>query len=265
MDKSDYDFLWTFCGLSVDYILNVCCLETLGNVLREKYPQMCGDFRSDGFYTVYLKKNTQAAPSLSPSVFGYLRKKAVKEFYSLLALDNLTYRRQLQKEIFDYMYEGNRNTLNLWGYFDFRLSRYYDLIERAVHNTLNRYSETRDYEKCLKMIGEITVNREHRLKVLHIVFLPGGGFLLLNENGEIMENAEINHEMTAAINLGLKLDDILSAVFIYYAPLEIVVHNNGFAVNTVSPMVWDMAGAEVCFCGGCGVCVKYGGKLFAEV
>ena len=87
----------------------------------------------------------------------------------------------------------------------------------------------------------------------------------MNENNEIMEADEINGEMGAAISLGLKLDDVLTAAFVYYAPQEIVVHNYCNAKNTVSSMVWDMAGANVVFCDGCGVCDKYRLPIFAEV
>ena len=149
-NQRDNDFLWTFCGLSVDYILNVCCYETIGNVLQVKYPETCRDFLLCNYEPVYLNggKSKELVPQ-SP-LFKSLQKKAAKEFYSLLALDNLTYREQLQGEIFDYMSEDNKDTLNLWGYFDFRLGKYYDLIDRAVSNVLNQYLEVCDYEKCLK-------------------------------------------------------------------------------------------------------------------
>ena len=265
--QADNDLLWTFCGVSVDYIFNVCCMETMGNVLSLKYRESLGSFFGGQEIDYYRRTSRALDNNLfedSPLFFELLKKSA-KEFYSLLSLDNLTYREQLQGEIFDYMRESESNSINLWGYFDFRLGRYLDLIDKAVSNTLNQYLETMDYERCLKIIGESIINSEHRVKILHVVFLASGGFLLLNENNEIMEADEINDEMGAAISLGLKLDDVLTAAFVYYAPQEIVVHNYCNAKNTVSSMVWDMAGANVVFCDGCGMCDKYRLPIFAEV
>lgn len=254
MDSNrDGDLLWTFCGLSVNYILNVCCVEAARGLLELKYPERCfGCEHKDG-------------ERLPTAEFRRLHRRAVKEFYSLLALDNLTYREQLQGDIFNYMQEENRSAINPWGYFDFRLEKYQLLIERAVDNTLNQYLENQDYKKCLKLIGEAAINAEHRVKTLHVIFLPSGGFILLDQNNEILEADEINEELGTAVDLGLKLDDVLTAAFIYYAPEEIVVHNYSSCKNRVSAMVWDMAPSTVSFCEGCERCSKYTGPVFAEV
>ncbi len=88
---------------------------------------------------------------------------------------------------------------------------------------------------------------------------------MLDQNNEILEADEINEELGTAVDLGLKLDDVLTAAFIYYAPEEIVVHNYGSCKSRVSAMVWDMAPAAVSFCEGCERCSKYTGPVFAEV
>lgn len=254
--NSDGDLLWTFCGLSVNYILNVCCVEVVRGVLEMQYAERCMGVWGEDCEGGYCRK---------PAEFTRLHRRAVKEFYSLLTLDNLTYREQLQGEIFDFMREENRCTINPWGYFNFRLERYQRLIDRAVDNTLNQYLEIEDYKKCLKLIGEAAINAEHRVKILHVIFLPSGGFLLLDQNNEILEADEINEELGTAVTLGLKLDDVLTAAFIYYAPEEIIVHNYGSCRSRVSAMVWDMAPGTVSFCEGCERCSKYIGPVFAEV
>lgn len=265
--EADKDFLWTFCGLSVDYILNVCCAETIGGLLRTKYCELCGEFLQEQTESC---DKTVSAVSLSA---GYsvqaapfdLYQKALKEFYALLSLDNLTFREQLQGDLFDYMLGAKTDRINPWGYFDFRLGRYQELISRAVNNTLNQYIESMDYKKCLRLIGEAAIHSEHKVKVLHVIFLLDGKFILLNEKNEVLEAAEISEEIGTAVTLGLKLDDALAEAFIYYAPEKIVVHNYNNSKSRVSPAIWDMAGVGVSFCEGCERCAKYAVPIFADI
>ncbi|MGI5825283.1 MAG: sporulation protein YtxC [Bacillota bacterium] len=267
MENKDSDLLWVFSGLSGDYILKVCCVQSVEHVLRLKFSGITDSLKQD------MQNNSGGICRCDyyrdsadfNEVFSELRQKSVREFYSLLALDNLTYREQLRGDIFDYLNECNMDTINPWGYFDFRLPGYQYLIERAVNNIVNQYLEKQDYDRCLKMIGEIAAHALHKIKILHVIFLFGGGFLLLNDQYEVLEASELKEELDTAVSLGLKLDDVLAAAFIYYAPEKITVHNYQSAETRVSPMIWDMAGVPVDFCNGCEICHKYIMPVFAEV
>ena len=269
--KNDSDLLWLFSGLSMDYILNICCVQAIDHTFRQRFSEIKKtekvEKKEEYRFCKNRSKRTEcyADAEKNKMIFAELKKKSIGEFYSLLALDNLTYREQLQGDIFNYLRENAKNTINPWGYFDFRLPRYQYLIERAVNNIVNGYLEQRDYERCIKVIEAIAVRTVRKTKILHVVFTHSGGFILLNENNEILEAAEIREELANAKNLGLKLDDVLTAVFVYYAPERIVVHNFQNANPGVSPMIWELAGVPVDFCSGCKVCFKYIAPVFLEV
>ncbi len=258
-EKGNDNALWLFSQLSMEYILNVCCVGAVDHLLRLK---------------ISANSLGQTAPPYSTENKGFdvdermlfdLKKKAVKELYSLLALENLTYRERLQGDIFDYLRESDQTVFHPWGYFDFRLSEYQRLAEKAVDHILNQYWEQRDYQRCLKLIGETVSHADRRLRILHVIFLSSGGFLLLNEQLEVLEREELRSELDTAVDLGLKLDDVLAAAFLFYAPERIVVHNYQSAGARVSAMVWDLAGVPVKFCTGCAVCRKYIIPVFADV
>lgn len=258
------ELLWLFSGISTDYILKVCCVQAVDYILRLRLAEIGG----------YLKKETncmdrtqenRCAEQSETVIFAKLRRQSLAEFYTLLKLNNLTYREQLQGDIFDYLQENNRSTINLWGYFDFRLPVYQRLLEKAVDNTVNCCLEQMDYRRCLQAVEDMASAAAYRTRILHIIFTAAGGFILLNENNEVLESAEIKEEMNTAAELGLKHDDVLLAVFVYYAPERIIVHNFDKARRAVSSSVWDLAGVPVDFCSGCSVCCKYIAPIFLEV
>lgn len=265
-NEKDKDMLWIFSGLSTDYILKVCCAETVEHVLRLKFPKIsCNENKRYCYNGQNLLLNKNDCLKDWQNIYMNLKKQSLVEFFSLLRLENLTYKEQLQGDIFDYLEESKSNSINPWGYFDFRLQKYQDLIDRAVNNVLNQYLEQQDYERCRKIIQEISAHALRKTKILHIIFLPAGGFILMNEYQEILETHDIKEEMETAVTLGLKLDDVLSAVFIYYAPEKIVVHQYQNAADKISPMVWDLVGVAIDFCKGCQICDKYAVSVFADV
>lgn len=259
IEKGNEDALWLFSQLSMEYILNVCCVGAVDHLLRLK---LSANFAKRG-EPLYPAENQSS--DFDEQVLPDLKKRAVKELYGLLALDNLTYRERLQGDIFDYLKESGRAVFHPWGYFDFRLSEYQRLAEKAVDHILNQYWEQQDYQRCLKVIGKAVARAGRRLRVLHVIFLSSGGFLLLDENLEVLEREDLRSELDTAVDLGLKLDDVLAAAFIFYAPERIVAHNYQSVGKRVSSMVWDLAGVPVKFCTGCAVCHKYVIPIFADV
>jgi len=123
--------------------------------------------------------------------------------------------------ILDYL--GAQQEINLDGFITFRLQEYREQLGDAIGRAVDDFLMEKEYVEFINLLRYFVDSQEPKLKLVHAIILPKGGFRLMDDKGATVTReylAESFVEVEAEVNS----EDLLVSALITIAPGRVILH-----------------------------------------
>lgn len=146
------------------------------------------------------------------------------------------------------------NELVVEGFLTFRLKDYLEELEEIVDRAVDDFLMEKEYKEFVRLLKYFVDIQEPREEEVNILFLPDGGFRLLDKNFTEIQNENLS-ELKAGLGEGEgEFEDLLISSLITLSPLQIVLHSppeeDRFSLETIKAVF----GERVRICRNCARC-----------
>ncbi len=158
--------------------------------------------------------------------------------------------------VYDYLKEDA--TMLIDGFVAFRLKEYEQLLQNLANRLVEHYIAKKEYHEFVDLLKYFVNMQQPRPHLAHVIVQDGGGYILLDEQGEDITAHCFSDFIDGECLLTEEAyDDLLISVLITLAPEELMVHNENAITNrelfsTIS-QVFD---GKITYCNACSLCKK---------
>jgi putative sporulation protein YtxC len=154
--------------------------------------------------------------------------------------------------ILDYL--GAQQEINLDGFITFRLQEYREQLGDAIGRAVDDFLMEKEYVEFINLLRYFVDSQEPKLKLVHAIILPKGGFRLMDDKGATVTReylAESFVEVEAEVNS----EDLLVSALITIAPGRVILHcstelDRLEALDTIR----SVFEGRITTCRGCRIC-----------
>jgi len=159
----------------------------------------------------------------------------------------------INQRLLCYFYEYH--SLNIDGFFAFRLQDFRREIEKIVEDTIEDFLIEKEYEDFLRLIRHFVKNAKSKFDMVHLIFFKHNYFRLYNEK---MIPIDTNPIPLSYLDNDINFEDILISSLISIAPKSVTIHKAAIKseksmLNTIINIFGEK---EVILCKGCPKCSK---------
>lgn len=155
-----------------------------------------------------------------------------------------------------YNYLSNNKNIILTGFINFRLKKYYSIIEEVVDSAVNKFVIEKEYNEFITLLKLYISSQPSNIKTVHLIYLDNYS-LLLDENKNIIN---INDEIFTAkylSDISFSSNDYILNTLLSLLPNKIFIHliNNNIDefINTLQLAFEN----KVQICTDCDICTLY--------
>lgn len=153
-------------------------------------------------------------------------------------------------------YLQDQNRINLDGFLDFRLRPYWEELEDVLYLSIDQYLNEREYQEFIQLLQHFVGILEPRHDMVHVVLTTNDGFVLLDEQGHVLQADVLTNELKAQCGYADQ-DDLLISALLSAAPSRLVLHVGTFQNRPkLIDTLQQIFSARVELCRSCDYCLK---------
>ncbi len=171
----------------------------------------------------------------------------------------ITYRHQRKKKILSELSEflSTNNYIVIDGFIRFRLKDYVNELYEVAEQAVDEFLMEREYREFIQLLKYFVDIQDPRVSCVNVTMDADGVFKLYDENGELIDNNNMEEFMIEFISSEINYEDLLISSLVTVAPSEIVFHfqpkkNQKVTVETIKKVF----PGKVRYCSGCPLCDK---------
>lgn len=123
--------------------------------------------------------------------------------------------------ILDYL--AAQPEINLDGFITFRLRDYREQLGDAIGRAVDDFLMEKEYLEFISLLRYFVDSQEPKLKLVHAIILPEGGFRLMDDKGATVTR-EYLVESFADMESDVNAEDLLVSALITIAPERVILH-----------------------------------------
>lgn len=175
-----------------------------------------------------------------------------------IMVDSPEYSKTRFKSLFiifkNYLYNNRNIFLN--GFVNFRLNKYYEILNSVVDNAVNGFILEKEYQEFISLMRLYINSRKFGTSVVHIVYSKDFT-ILLDENKNIIENSKTMSNTKFLSDISFSTNDHTLNILLELLPQKIYIHliDNIIDefINTLS-LIFEN---RINYCTECNICNLY--------
>lgn len=186
------------------------------------------------------------------------RKKILENCFSISAddfTDIFDKKFNCLKDVF-YNYLSNHKTLVLYGFINFRLNKYYNILEEIVDEAVNIFIVEKEYLEFISLLRLYVNSQKSEVNIIHIIYTEKNS-ILLDENKNIINICDDISKIKYLSDISFSTNDYILNTLLNLLPKEIYVHITQNCidefVNTLS-LIFEN---RLKICNDCNICRLY--------
>ena len=186
------------------------------------------------------------------------RKKILENCFSISAddfTDIFDKKFNCLKDIF-YNYLSNHKALVLYGFINFRLNKYYNILEEIVDEAVNIFIVEKEYLEFISLLRLYVNSQKSEVNIIHIIYTEKNS-ILLDENKNIINICDDISKIKYLSDISFSTNDYILNTLLNLLPKEIYVHITQNCidefVNTLS-LIFEN---RLKICNDCNICRLY--------
>ena len=153
-------------------------------------------------------------------------------------------------------YLNDQSRINLDGFLNFRLRHYWEELEDVLYLSIDQYLNEKEYQEFIQLLQHFVGIIEPRHELVHVVLTGADGFVLLDEQGHVLQADLLTNEFKAQSSYSDQ-DDLLLSALLSAAPKQLVLHVGTFRdrpklVDTLK----QIFSSRVVLCLSCDYCLR---------
>lgn len=124
-------------------------------------------------------------------------------------------------------YLNDQSRINLDGFLNFRLRHYWEELEDVLYLSIDQYLNEKEYQEFIQLLQHFVGIIEPRQEMVHVVLTGDDGFVLLDEQGHVLQADLLTNEFKTQ-NGYSDQDDLLLSALLSAAPKHLVLHMGTF-------------------------------------
>lgn len=175
-----------------------------------------------------------------------------------IMIDSQEYSKTRFKSLFiifkNYLY-NNRNIF-LTGFVNFRLNKYYEILNSVVDNAVNGFILEKEYQEFISLMRLYINSRKFGTSVVHIVYSKDFT-ILLNENKNIIENSKTMSNTKFLSDISFSTNDYTLNTLLELLPQKIYIHLIDNMVDEFINTLSLIFENRINYCTECNICNLY--------
>ena len=159
------------------------------------------------------------------------------------------------KEYF-YNYLNNHKSIVLCGFINFRLTKYYEILEEIVDEAVNIFIVEKEYLEFISLLRLYVNSQKSEVNVIHIVYTDKNA-ILLDENKNIINISDDISKVKYLSDISFSTNDYILNTLLNLLPKEIYVHITQNCIDEFINTLSLIFENRLKICNDCNICRLY--------
>ena len=159
------------------------------------------------------------------------------------------------KEYF-YNYLNNHKSIVLCGFINFRLTKYYEILEEIVDEAVNIFIVEKEYLEFISLLRLYVNSQKSEVNVIHIVYTDKNA-ILLDENKNIINISDDISKVKYLSDISFSTNDYILNTLLNLLPKEIYVHIPQNCIDEFINTLSLIFENRLKICNDCNICRLY--------
>ena len=159
------------------------------------------------------------------------------------------------KECF-YNYLNNHKSIVLCGFINFRLTKYYEILEEIVDEAVNIFIVEKEYLEFISLLRLYVNSQKSEVNVIHIVYTDKNA-ILLDENKNIINISDDISKVKYLSDISFSTNDYILNTLLNLLPKEVYVHITQNCIDEFINTLSLIFENRLKICNDCNICRLY--------
>jgi len=143
------------------------------------------------------------------------------------------------------------STLNVDGFFRFRLKEFYELLENMLEKAIDKYMYQQEQQEFIELLRYFVSIQDTSIDIVHVMYYGENNYQLLDQDYKLIK-MQLEEQME---NVELDDDDFLVSFLITLSPAHIVFHNHNQENTYLFEMMGQIFTEKLQFCNSWQLCI----------